>query len=80
MATSKKEMALNATRWAEAAKKDLPKDMAFIFLFMPKDGIGQGQGVCAANVNRTALLDELKAVLKKFNEQPLILSPYDHSN
>lgn len=73
--TTRQEMAFNAARWAEAAKKDLPKDLGFIFLLMPKESLGQGQGVAASNLQKRAVIDELKAVLRKHNEQPLIVLP-----
>lgn len=69
------EMAYNATRWAELAKKELPRSLGFIFMFFPKSDIGHGRGLLVANVNTEAVKDELKSVVKRWGDAPRIYVP-----
>jgi RNA-binding protein YhbY len=70
--TTKRELAVNATRWAEALKADIPQDIGYVLIMFDKGAIGQKSGVVIANVNREGVLAELKSVLA---EHPLIHVP-----
>lgn len=69
-----KEIAYNAARWAELARRELPRSVGFIMLMFPKDQIGQGRGVAVGNVNQEAIKDELRAVVKRWSDHPRILT------
>ena len=69
------ELAYNAAEWAKIAKRSLPKSLGFIFIFFPRDAIGQAKGVLVSNVNQEAVKDELKAATKRWNDQRRIIIP-----
>lgn len=71
----KRELAANATRWMTVARKELPPNVGCIMLFFPKDGIGQAQGVLVGNVPQQGVIDELKAVIRRWTDQQRIIVP-----
>lgn len=72
-------LAYNASRWAQIAKEDFNKqrikNIGFIFMFFPRDAIGQAKGVVVANVNQEAMKDEMRAAVKRWGDQRKILMP-----
>lgn len=70
-----KELAYNATRWMQAAKKELPRSVGCIMIFFPKEAIGEAKGITVGNVPQEALLSELKSVVRRWTEQRRIIDP-----
>jgi hypothetical protein len=73
--TPKDELVYNTTRWASIAKKELPPDIGFVFLFFTRGQIGEGRGVVVGNVRQDAIRDELNAVLRRWGDQRRVIIP-----
>lgn len=67
----------NAKHWLEEAKRNHlgPKRVGAIFIFFDKTDISSA--VCTATVDKDTLRRHLTAILKKIDDMPLIVSPYD---
>lgn len=70
-----RELAANATRWMSVARRELPPNVGCVMIFFPKDGAGRAQGVLVGNVPQEALIDELKAVVRRWTDQQRIIIP-----
>ena len=62
MTTSKEEIAVNAQKWAIVAERELPSDVGYILLFVPKTG---GAGCVASNMDKERVRAEFRDVLRK---------------
>ena len=60
--TSKEELVTNASKWAIVADRELPTDVGYIMLFVPKTG---GAGVVVSNLGKERVTAELRDVLRK---------------
>lgn len=69
------EIAYNVSRWGIVAKKECPRRLGFIFMFFPRDAIGQAKGAIVANVNNEAVKDELRAAVKRWADGRKIILP-----
>jgi len=73
MSTGPKELAHNATRWATVAKKELPEDVGFVFLFFPRSSLDKGKGVFVSNLSKEEAMEQLRATLRRYGELDRIL-------
>jgi hypothetical protein len=76
---SSDELAYNASRWALLAKKELPASMYFIFNFGHRSALGTAKGVVTSNLRQEALRDEMRAIVKKWSDQRLVINPFEEN-
>jgi hypothetical protein len=79
VSASKKDLLGNAAHWLEEAKRNHlgGKGVGAIFIFFNLDTVGSA--VCTANVNKEAIKDHLKSILKKLGDGNMIINPWDNN-
>jgi hypothetical protein len=76
--TKKEQLMFNATRWMELAKKEGIKQMGIGAIFMFFDlSDPTGSAICVGSVNREAVKDACKGILKKLEGGSLIINPFE---
>lgn len=78
VSASKKELVHNAVRWMDLAKKEGIKEhgVGAIFLFFNVDD-PTGSAVCVGSVNKDAVRDACRGILKKLDGGSLIINPFE---
>jgi hypothetical protein len=72
MATNKRELLENATHWLGQAKRNGLKRYGIGAIFIFFDMTESGSAVATANVDKAALVRELKTILRKVEERVII--------
>lgn len=78
MSTNKKELLYNASHWLEQAKRNNLTKMGIGAIFVFFDQTEAGSAVCTSNVSKDRLRQELRTILKKMDDDRVIVNPFEN--